>query len=499
MKRSREETEGAKTTMTTTTTTSSGACPAPLRACVAVHENQVADHLLRTEDTRILNRDEEIDRVRQTLRAIHDDNASKLFAALAATDEESISHYKSIYARLMNGEWRGIANASIDHKSIPCIYSQIELSATIPNPTDGAYGPYDEPLRGMHAVARRTPNNTSILRIDLLASNRDRRGAVLTMPLDDKNTVEIRREHAIHAPNEQLRTQALYTHMTVAALSAPLRPLLTKQPPSTLMVSDNDEWGGVHSFDSRVDGHTFEQPRFVAAAMSRFATSLGVPVLLNAGRLMRCNGKVPDNFVPWRVTPIDMVTLTHMSDARAKNRCMKRQVFLKALFHKTCVRCICPLFRGLPRERSVGDHGTCELTIRACGAPVINGRCSRNPEHACSRSTTCVDDVAVVVQCLHSSKGRDSASSSAYHTILLNESERVYAQALVRNAIKTQECCQQQKGEKAESSSRVFAADETNDRLRNHFRTIEAQLRAAEAKQRSPCPCVPPFTEADDL
>lgn len=244
---------------------------------------------------------------------------------------------------------------------------------------------------------------------------------------------------------------------------------------------------GLHSCYGAVSGvgaHTSSKPRsttswVVAAAMSRFAHYLKIPVVMDAARLAEMSIMIrPDNFVQWKVAAVDKCTFEHIRTDQT-SRGIVRHMKLVATFHPLFTRCICGLYHHMHEmnaSKSIAskDSHVCKLVISACGADIVEGEtqcCRKKSKHSCAAGTrrTCLDAISVKLQCFHS--GESSDRSYTDHHILLSDAEYAYAQLLLKKTKTLNELC-----------STLNSSEEEFQQLNEIHSKIDKELRAAESK-----------------
>lgn len=217
----------------------------------------------------------------------------------------------------------------------------------------------------------------------------------------------------------------------------------------------------------------------IAAAMSRFAHYLKVPVIMDAARLADMSIMIrPDNFVQWKVAAVDKCTFEHVHTDQT-SRGIVRHMKLVATFHPLFTRCICGLYHhtadaNTSKSIASNDAHVCKLVISACGANILNGdvECSRKKSrHACvaGGKRTCFEAVSVKLQCFHSAES--SNRSYTDHHLLLSDAEYAYAQLLLKKANYLNERCKE-----------VYSSEEDFKELNDIHSQIDRDLRAAESK-----------------
>jgi hypothetical protein len=217
----------------------------------------------------------------------------------------------------------------------------------------------------------------------------------------------------------------------------------------------------------------------IAAAMSRFACYLKIPVVMDAARLAEMSIMIrPEKFIQWKVAAVDKCTFEHTHTDQT-SRGIVRHMKLVATFHPLFTRCICGLYHNandanVSKSIVSKDTHVCKLVISACGANIMNGDvqcCRKKSRHSCvaGRKRTCFEAVSVKLQCFHSADSSDRSYTD--HHILLSDAEYAYAQLLLKKASYLNERCKE-----------VYSSEDEFNELDEIHSQVDRDLRAAENK-----------------
>ena len=376
-----------------------------------------------------------------------------------------------------------------------------------PSKLDGGFGG-NVLLQSNKAVLKHSKETVSVLTIVITPPDTNHTSARIEFEFDENDYTSVRLE--LH--KQQLLTVPLHsTHVELsAALQWEMHPLLksflcpkerscvdsllnymssvapkhSSPLPTVECLPEDYGINSCYGAMSDVGANKSFKPRptsswVIAAAMSRFAHYLKIPVVMDAARLADMSIMIrPDNFVQWKVAAVDKCTFEHtLTDQTSRG--IVRHMKLVATFHPLFTRCICGLYHNM-REMNASksivpkDSPVCKLVISACGADIEEGElqcCRKKTTHQCAagKSRVCFDAISVKLQCFHS--GESSNRSYTDHHILLSDAEYAYAQLLLTKAMELNKLCTAPK-----------SCEEEFQQLNEIHSKIDRELRAAESK-----------------
>ena len=473
-----------------------------VHSCVALSERRLAEASQLLESQTIGAESDQHSRLATAMSVLQKVPEFDLVDILAVKDDaHSKQHYLRLVQSLVSGEWEGNAAYTITPHTIAYMYSKENIECCVPNKSTGSYGDGCVPLMGVHAIAQYKPRTGGSIDIFMTPSYDTRRSARLCLRLKDSRLLESVRIWTETAHEDDPTVGNMFTYS-----KTPER-LKSLAESETFVATLNDiimspqsekhhtlvqrlmcsrsipyaDWLGFDTFEYQKPAFAFVQPQFIAAAMSRFATHVRIPVVLNAARIKKSIG-LSSSINLWNVTPIDSVTLVHHNESR-KSCNYIRTLRLEAFIHETCASCICSLYRNdKPQSDSkIGDKcSNCRVSIvfTTCGSLVHDGHCKdvKSSDRCSVESSFCVEKFQAAIHCTHND------GHSIEHKLLLTHEEVVFGKAIVAAALHAKQRCLQLTD--AERNQLMYCNSLLPNKVSNaivqEFKVLDANISLAE-------------------